>query len=129
MTGYRGYVVGPNGEHIATTTATPDQLAEGREREAARIAKAVDARKREEAEAKAARERALHELGAAALAEYEESCRQNVLRSGGTAADFARVWPDLKADYLKRRAAEGPAILERAKDELRERMRTAGLGL
>jgi hypothetical protein len=106
---------------------TPAQLAAAQQAEHARLAQAIKDREQREAEARAERERIAAEQGAAELDAYRERARAAVLSSGGSSADFEKTWPDLKLEWLKEQArsrmTHHERLVERAKDELRERMR------
>ncbi len=98
---YRGYVVGPNGEYFAPTTITREQLAAAGEAERERINRAVEARLAREDEQRAEQARLDAERGAAELDAYRDQARAAILGSGGTSADFERLWPELRSAHLK----------------------------
>jgi len=126
MSGYRGHVVGPAGEHLAPTSVTPEQMAEARVAETARITKAVEAREQQEAAARAERERIAAELGQAELEDYREAARAAIMGSGGSAGDFERLWPELRAARLKDQAVSTLTAHARLVEQTKQEMRASG---
>jgi len=121
---YRGHVVGPSGEHLAPSVVTTEQLAAANVAETARIERAVEAREAREADARAKQAQLDAEHGAAELESYREQARAAILGSGGSAADFERLWPELRAARLKDQAesrltAHG-RLIEKTKREMLE---------
>jgi len=126
MSGYQGHVVGPNGEHRATTTVTPAQMAEARAAETARINRAVEARLEQEAAARAEQARLAAEHGARELETYREAARGAILGSGGSAADFERLWPELRSARLKGQAETKLTAHDRLVEQTKAEMRASG---
>jgi hypothetical protein len=120
---YRGHVTGPNGEYLAPTTVTPESLAAAGEAERLRINRAVEAREEREAAARAEQARRDAERGQLELDHYRDQARAAILSSGGTSADFERLWPDLRAAYLKDTAeaklTSQQGLIEQTKAEMR----------
>ncbi len=120
---YRGYTVGPNGEHLAPTTITREQLAAAGEAERERIDRAVEARLAREDEQRAEQARRDAERGQLELDSYRDQARAAILGSGGTSADFERLWPELRAEHLKETAesklTSQQGLIEQTKAEMR----------
>jgi hypothetical protein len=106
---------------------TPQEIEQRRAAASAASQKLIDDRIKREAAQQAARDAADRERGAAELGAYRERSLAAVLAAGGTPSDFEqRVWPDMKAEYLKARAVEGMTARERRVEELYQRMKGGG---
>ncbi len=123
---YRGYVVGPNGEYLAPTTITPEQLAAAGELERLRINRAVEARLAREDEQRAEQARRDAERGQLELDHYRGQARAALLSSGGTSADFERLWPELRAEHLKETAESKLTAQQRLIEQTKKVMRASG---
>ena len=123
---YRGHVVGPAGEHLAPSTITLEQMAEARAAELERINRAVADREAREAAACASREASQAELGAAELAEYRERASAAWLGSGGTWAEFADAWPEIKRRHLAEQAKTKMTARERLIEQTKREMLESG---
>jgi hypothetical protein len=108
------------------SVVTPADIERQRRVEQARAAKLIEDRKRREQERERARIDAEREAGREALEAYEAEVRASVLASGGSEADFSRLWPDLKARYLAEKAAERMTARKRRVAEIADRMKAAG---
>jgi hypothetical protein len=114
-----GYI--PHRDEITYVTKQDDERR--RKAESDRAAKLIADRKAREAEQEKARETAAREQGRQELERYETEARASLLASGGSAADFARIWPDLKASYLKEKALERMSSKERRAAAMYERLK------
>jgi len=126
MSGYRGHVVGPAGEHLAPTTITNEQMAEARAAETARINRAVEARLERESAARAEQARLDAERGQAELDDYREHASAAWLGSGGTRAEFADVWPEIKRRHLIEQASTKLTAYDRLVEQTKAEMRASG---
>ena len=100
-------------------------LEEAEQRRAAASAtaqKLIDDRLAREAEQAAARDRLDAERGAAELDAYRTEARASMRASGGSSADFERLWPELRGDYLKARALQRMGARERRAEEMYRKM-------
>ncbi len=126
MTGYRGFVPGPNGEQLAPTRVSVEEMAASREAEQARVEKAVEAHAALEASARAERERIDAEHGTLELEDYHDRARSAWLGNGGTAADFTDSWPELRRRYLTEKTAEGLTAFDRTVEVEKAALRRSG---
>jgi len=111
---------------LAPTTITPEQLAAAGELERLRINRAVEARLAREDEQRAERERLAQERGQLELDHYRGQARAALLSSGGTSADFERLWPELRAEHLKETAESKLTAQQRLIEQTKREMRASG---
>ena len=110
----------PFADGISTISPAEDARRQKAASDAAR--QLIDELRAKEAEQAAARDRLDAERGQAELDGYRTEARASMRASGGSSADFDRLWPELKSDHLKARALERLGAKGRRVQELYERM-------
>ncbi len=108
------------------TSVSVAELAAARQVAAARTQAAIDARKKDEAEAKADVARRQAEQGAAELESYRVEARAAFLSSGGDVDGFLRNWPTMRDEHLRGRAADRVTLQERTIAKTKEELRASG---
>jgi hypothetical protein len=89
--------------------ATDAEMAAHHKREMARIEREAAEQEKAKKEAEAAALRAEQKDGEQLIAAEKERLKEAWIRSGGTAAEFAADWPDLRTGLLLERIAEREA--------------------
>jgi len=114
------------GQPVFPTSISPAELAATRERVAARTQAAIDARLKQEADARADVARRQAEQGAAELDAYREQARSAFLSSGGSVSEFVDAWPGLRREHLVEQARERVTLSQRTIAKTKEELRESG---